>query len=134
MSDLPIHVMPEEDSDSLDIDLEVIDDMISSDLILREEIEERMANYKTGLEALSLLDPYPKQTYATHSVTGVPSWVKRFSNAARTRNAATCRSKSRAITRSPPCLKQHILVSTKLRRHFLSKAARFYQVCGKPRP
>ena len=44
MSDLPIHVMPEEDSDSLDIDLEVIDDMISGDLNLREEIEQRMEN------------------------------------------------------------------------------------------
>ena len=44
MSDLPIHVMPEDESDNLDIDLEVIDDMISSDLILREEIEERMGN------------------------------------------------------------------------------------------
>ena len=30
MSDLPIHVMPEDESDNLDIDLEVIDDIISS--------------------------------------------------------------------------------------------------------
>ena len=44
MSDLPIHVMPEDESDNLDIDLEVIDDMISSDLIISEEIEERMGN------------------------------------------------------------------------------------------
>ena len=64
MSDLPIHVMPEEDSDSLDIDLEVIDDMISSDLILREEIEERMANYKTGLEALYVLEDYHSAMYS----------------------------------------------------------------------
>ena len=64
MSDLPIHVMPEDESDNLDIDLEVIDDMISSDLILREEIEERMANYKTGLEALYVLEDYHSAMYS----------------------------------------------------------------------
>ena len=37
MSDLPIHVMPEDESDNLDIDLEVIDDMISNDLILEKK-------------------------------------------------------------------------------------------------
>ena len=64
MSDLPIHVMPEDESDNLDIDLEVIDDMISSDLILREEIEERMDNYKTGLEALYVLEDYHSTMYS----------------------------------------------------------------------
>ena len=64
MSDLPIHVMPEDESDNLDIDLEVIDDLISSDLILREEIEERMDNYKTGLEALYVLEDYHSTMYS----------------------------------------------------------------------
>lgn len=68
MSGLPIHVVPEEDSDSLDIDLEVIDDMISSDLTLREEIEERMANYKTGLEALYVLEDYHSTIYSREIV------------------------------------------------------------------
>ena len=64
MSDLPIHVIPEDESDNLDIDLEVIDDMISNDLILREEIEERMDNYKTGLEALFVLEDYHTTMYS----------------------------------------------------------------------
>lgn len=64
MSDLPTHVMPEDESDNLDIDLEIIDDMISADLILREEIEERMDNYKTGLEALYVLEDYHSTMYS----------------------------------------------------------------------
>lgn len=64
MTDLPIHVIPEDESDNLDIDLEVIDDMISSDLILREEIEERLNNYKTGLEALYVLEDYHSTMYS----------------------------------------------------------------------
>jgi len=50
------------------------------------------------------------------TVTGVPSWVKLLRIAARTCSTATCRSKSRAMTRSPSRLKQRILMSTKLRR------------------
>ena len=43
--------------------------------------------------------------YNTGTMTGVPSRVKRFSTAARICNSATCRSKSRAMARSPSNLK-----------------------------
>jgi hypothetical protein len=42
--------------------------------------------------------------------------VKRLSTAARTCSSTTCRSKVRAITRSPSSLKQRIFVSTSERR------------------
>ena len=60
--------------------------------------------------------PYPGRTYATGTVTGRPSCVKRLSSATRTCSSTTWRSNVRAITRSPSRLKQCILVSTRLRR------------------
>ncbi len=60
--------------------------------------------------------PDPRRSYAIAIVSGVPSSVKRLSNATRTCSSVTWRSNVRAITRSPSRLKQCILVSTKLRR------------------
>ncbi len=64
-------------------------------------------------------DPSPRRTHptaATATVSGRPSWLNRFSKATRMCSSTTCRSKVRAMTRSPKRLKQCILVSTKLRR------------------
>jgi len=60
--------------------------------------------------------PDPRRSYATRTVSGVPSWVNRLRIETRTCSSVTCRSKSLAITRSPSLLKQPILVSTRLRR------------------
>ena len=60
--------------------------------------------------------PFPKRIYATATVRGQPSMLKRFKMAARTCSSATWPSKHRAVTLSPSRLKQPILVSIKLRR------------------
>jgi hypothetical protein len=51
----------------------------------------------------------------TAKVVGVPNRVNRFRIAARICSSATWRSKSRAMTRLPSSLKQH-MVSTRQRR------------------
>ncbi len=60
--------------------------------------------------------PYPRRSYATRTVSGVPRLVNLLRIDARTCSSVTCLWKSRAITRSPSLLKHPILVSTKLRR------------------
>ena len=55
MNTLPIHV---EEDHEVDLDLDIIDDLVSDDLELREEIDNRLTNYKVGLESLFALEDY----------------------------------------------------------------------------
>lgn len=63
--------------------------------------------------------PFPRQTYPTVSVTGMPRAVYRLRTAIRILSSATCRSKSRAMRPWPNCLTQFIFVSARLRRWYL---------------
>lgn len=71
MNDLPLHITNEEDySDGIDIDLEIMDDLMLDNLALKEEIDERLSNYKTGLESLFALEEYHGTIYGKETFDG----------------------------------------------------------------
>jgi len=61
---------------------------------------------------------FPGHTYASNSVTGMPSAVKPLSKPTRIRRSATCHSGLHAISRWPSSFKPCIFASTRLRQRY----------------
>ena len=62
--------------------------------------------------------PYPRRTFPTGAVIGMPSAVYRLRTTMRIWISATCLPKSRAMSDWPISFRQCILVSTRLRRWY----------------
>lgn len=68
MTQLPVHIEEENPSDDLDLDIDTIDDLIADDVFARSEIEQKLKDYKTGLEALFALEDYHGTIYGKKTI------------------------------------------------------------------